>query len=287
MSKDNKNGKIFIYIFPLFLVLYQTQCINTKALQLLSNNIVYVNKTGIYLYDNNLDFKSIIKIFNESYSISSNDLSYTSLSQYSTSYDEIIICKIKNYIFLFPEDSSFMCEDTINENLENINNVIVSYNKIQENSNQNFYFFFCYISGSNSPLNITEYYFKKNSNSCTLNEKISKSYKTICSEGYSIGFYAYLDCHLMYENILACFHINANPSEFSVTLLDPENNLEESNTNYPISSTDNRSGKLKSAISNDKKSALICISCGSGEIYCTIYSLEKKEFSAGCGESCL
>ena len=273
MSKNNRSGKMLIYIFPLILILYPTSCTYYKSLQLLSNQILYVNETGIYFYDNNFNYKTEIKTFDTK--LSSNDIQLASLSQYSSSDGEVILCKIKSTFYLFPYDLSYICQKDFNVSLASSYYNVIPYYKKEESSIVNFYFIFCYCV-SNAPIDIKEYYFSKNSDSCSLNEKISKSIHPLSSENKETSSLSYLSCNLMYNNLLACFNINSAPVELSATILNPEKDFERFNTNSSIT-TNGVSGEMRSVLSSNKKNALICFN--SGSVFCAIYNIEKNLFT--------
>ena len=272
MSK-NRNGKILLDIFPLVFFLYQIQCEIFTSLQLLSNKILYVNRTGIYFYDNNFNYESEIKIFNEE--LSENDILRASLSQYSATNGENIICKIKNIFYLFPVDASYICEGNMDQTKSDYYNVVLAYNKKVENSNTNFYFIFCYVTSS-SPIYITEYYFSKTETLCTLNENISKEVSPLNSYNQEVEPQNEITCTLMNNNYLACFTISPSRNELLATILNPENNFEKVYNN-PITESTKEGGLMKSAISSDKKKTFVCFCSNSA--YCAIYNIEKNELT--------
>ena len=272
MSRNSGNVKILIYIFPLFLILYQIQCSYFKSLQLASRNILYVNETGIYLFDEDFNYKSNVKIFDNL--LNEYEIHYSSLSQYSANDGGYIVCKIQNTFYLFSDDLSYKCEK--NQNLTFADNSIIAHFKKEEDSNQNFYFLFCYVEGAHSLIYIIEYYFTKNSGTCTLNKKMDNSFQPLGSSTNEQTSQPYLFCDLIYNDTLGCFNINNYPPELSANLINLENGFSKMNSNYCYYGQ-GYANFVKSTLSPDKKRELVCYY--SGGIYCSIYDIENNQYS--------
>ena len=267
-------------IINIFILFETINLINSskyfKSYKLISGDLLIINSSGFLLQNKITKEISKIGSFNESITFGSvKSLQDIAISQFSLEKNGVIICYIKNYLYVISNDYKKICTNSFK--LSSDHPVIITYDIKNENNNINYYYIICFLS--NNLINIYEYYY--NIDNCNNTLKNYNSVKPTNSKNVETDIEisgSKFDCELMYNDIITCFGRNNNPTEISSTSFDLKNNLTKI---IEYCSTENANGAsiIRSTISENNKKALMCFYDNNVYSYCNGYDLISNKFT--------
>ena len=283
---SDKRCALISLVFIIFVTktLCELSLTNLKAVTLLNGDIFIIHEKSVDVYDSTLTNKKSEYLLDSSMQVSSfGNLSKTTISIFPKSYGGYVISIIRDYIFFFYENGTLLHQINTTADLEGEYYSLVPF-KIEGNE---YYYIVAFGIGENvENCYMRLIYYKFNIESKE-NIKIYDN-TVIYSDNNKTALLVKkaLTCELMStssENLLTCFFVpNINPITVRTSSYRPDSNfslVEEYNLIIPLIN----SGKyLKSAVSSDKKTALVCfyLAVGPG-IYCNAYNIDLKKFTYG------
>ena len=273
-----------------FILLFQNQNINSIKLNekypvsyLLSNKDLFlVTENGFRLYD------STLKTLKNHYDFTSDErkisnviqAELTSIAQFS---DGIIIALVNKYLYILDQNCNYIKEQDLNSILVNgIYYNLIAY-KVQ--SPLHYYIISYYdSSGSTGPFSIKYWNFATDSTVTSTDTLIEKTYCPKKSTGEdNLLEKSGLSCQIMNkdaQDVLTCFYqINDVPAIGVTSFEISESSINEINMVEALSSND-RASAIKSALSSDKKVALICYTKYNEYGRCLQYNIDSNTFSS-------
>ena len=243
-----------------------------NCIELNNGNILIIFSEGIYIYNSQLSEEIDHINYESNFTLGVNDLNLINLSKFD---DGVVICIIKIYIYLFSSTGEYIYHDDLSQYLqENIYYSLVPH-KIEGNK---YYYVISYIDSS---LKIIFYYYNINISEKT-NNLINNSSFTHTDSNYKICSQG-LTCQLMSplnsENILICFYEITYPNGISVTSFQLDNYILQDNSIPIIYQSNEQYGFFKSAITKDRKKALICHSNNGNGGNCFFYNIINNTIS--------
>ena len=165
----NNFSNVIIFILLEIIYIIKSSAI-FKSYQLITGDILIINSAGILLQNQLTKNLSTIKSFNNSISIGTvKELQYVTISQFSSEKDGLILCYIKQNLFVISNDYKTICTNKLEISADHV--IIIPYDIKLENNNKNYYYIICFLSSDNkNPINIHEYYY--NINTCNYTLKI-------------------------------------------------------------------------------------------------------------------
>ena len=289
LEKYNKNIILILFIVMILfydIILLEINSNYPHSLVLSNGNLIIVHEYGINLY--NPSFTILIGQYNfteENKITCEEETSATSIFQEEETENNYVFILAKNILYIFTPElvyklssdmSSYLISDLIGFEC------LIYYNflfyKYQE---QYYYFFIGYPKDGKLLLS----YFQIDISSGTITNLHNLTY-TDDSNQYipKTG----VTCQIMNvanENILTCFYKINYPKILKVVgfIINEDNNNIERNSNINISSSqiDKEQAIIKSAVSDDRKNALICYLTASYEdscIYCVSFNIDSLSF---------
>ena len=251
------------------------------SLTLNNGNILIVAQKGIYLY-NQLNYSiSIIKEFpSDLYIFHEKNATKSTFMQLPEKDGGYILIYANDILYGLPPDAnSITTFDKTNETAASCYSL--SFFKIDENNN--IFYTFGY-SDLSQKFHLSYYKLNIGSNSNILIS--SKEYESINSLGnLETNFYASISCermnHITLGNLLVCFYENRRiHGEVSISIFNPENNLEQISFNPIYISNSNYIIIIKSAISNNYKKSFVCYLLDGGfGSYCFFYNIDDNTYT--------
>ena len=257
---------------------------NLKATNLLNGDIFIISESDVSVYDSTLTIKKSELTLESSMQVSTvEDLSKTTISIFPINDGGYVICIIKNYVYFFHENGTFLHQINTTSDLEGEYYSLVPFKK----ENSDYYYVVAFGTGESiKNCYIRLIYYKFNIDTL-LNEKIyDKTVTYYDNDSTALLQTISLSCELMAtstENVLTCFFVpDINPITIHTSSYRPDSNfslIEEFNLGAP----EVYNGKyIKSAVTSDKKTALVCFFTSISEgIYCNAYNIDSKNFTWG------
>ena len=273
----------------IFILLIKSQYINSIKLNekypislLLSNGELFlVTENGFRLYD------STLKNLKNHYDFTSDDrkittieeAELTSIAQFS---DGIIIALVKKYLYILDQDLNYKKEQDLTSILLNgIYYNLIAY-KIQSSL---YYYIVSYYDSTEGtgPFSIKYLSFSIDS---TVSSTDTLIQKTFCPKkddgGDDLLEKSGLSCQIMNkddQDVLTCFYqLNEEPAIGVTSFEITESSINEINMEKVLSSN-NKASAIKSALSPDKKVALICYTQYTSYGSCLQYNINSNSFS--------
>ena len=214
-------SKIYILLLILDISLINSIRLNSKycsAIVLSNNDIFLLIETGFYVYDSSFTNLKKSHNFTETQKILdiSNDIEKISITQYSTSNgnDNIILCLVKNTLFIFSFEGEYIYEYDLNSYLSG-----AKYYSLVAYKYDTYYYYFITFN-ANQKMNIKYFKYLMNTNENTLLS--DEQYSQINSLGntdQAIRKYG-LSCQIMItsdnKEVLSCFYQSNYPQEIGV-----------------------------------------------------------------------
>ena len=252
-----------------------------KSYQLANEDILIIDKSGILVKELSAEGTKTIVSFDGAFDLSSSNNFYdVALSQFPSEKGGLIICYVKQNLYIISSDYQNKYTSSLQLNAAHV--IIIPYDSVQEGSVTNYYYFICFIlqDNNNNAISVLEYYY--NIDTCQNNLKISNNITSINSLGEQCKTETLLDridCELMYNNIITCFTKNTYPTELAHNSFDINNNLQRISKFSGTTKTNSGANKIKSALSGDKKRALVCRIDDQNYICCQVFDITKNEWS--------
>ena len=270
---NNKSHLLFSYII-FYIILTSINSLHYfLPYTLLSGNILLLSEEGLQIYEPNSN--NISSIYNFSSNIGfEGGQSALSFTQYYSLFNDYSICSIQGNL-LFLQNENFSCIKVSSEFNYNYK-VLVPY-IIQENYTS---FILGLIQDNNLTLRMYNVYINE---SCEINLMFENifNYNNITSP-YSGS---YISCELMYYKgnhqnyTLICFTELSNPYKLIANIINITNNF--TIIDYLLYPEANAGiGAIKSIVSEDKKTSLVCYSLISFKIECVIYNSEENKWGS-------
>ena len=270
---NNKSHLLFSYII-FYIILTPINSLHYfLPYTLLSGNILLLSEEGLQIYEPNSN--NISSIYNFSSNIGfEGGQSALSFTQYYSLFNDYSICSIQGNL-LFLQNENFSCIKVSSEFNYNYK-VLVPY-IIQENYTS---FILGLIQDNNLTLRMYNVYINE---SCEINLMFENifNYNNITSP-YSGS---YISCELMYYKgnhqnyTLICFTELSNPYKLIANIINITNNF--TIIDYLLYPEANAGiGAIKSIVSEDKKTSLVCYSLISFKIECVIYNSEENKWGS-------
>jgi hypothetical protein len=267
-----------LYIILIIILIFKNQYINSLAISgrfpltfLMSNgNIFLMTSDKIQILDQGL--KELYSSHDFSNNQIDNGLSLRNIAQFSDGY---IIALLEYSYFIFSEEGEYIHE-IILENNKNL--FIESYSLILYKFDSEYHYYIIAF-GLNSIIRIQYYKLKIHSGN-TLLKEFDYTARDSSGNGHSLIRNA-ISCQLMkkdgFDEILACFYeINyINLLEARLFTISNNNNITEIELDKASSSHEESTTIIKSAVSRNKKKALICYIIG----VCLTYDVDLNEFT--------
>ena len=267
------------FIFILFgLKIPQYLCIfsssNPSSIYLTNGNLFVIHKTGIDIYDENLNFIKTSMTFSIDEQISTDKLSKIAISKFEDGY---IVCLINDLIYIFDNEGNFKFKEN-----SPTNRIIAGYYSLigkKDNNQYNIYIFFI----QNNIFFLRLYLYYKGDTSL-----FYRSGTELFGDEDNIFQNIGMSCHIMEHNIkgevITCFYITTENGENYFRIRFFKNNsgafveIEISQSSFKNLNTN--VNYLKTDINSDNSKALICFILSTGENYCFSYDINTDSFSS-------
>jgi len=251
----------------------------SSAYLLPNNDIFLVLENRISVYDSTLSTEKHNHNLNSAQQItSSSDAETISIAQFSTENENnnIILSLVKKNIFIFSTEGEYLFEKDLSGNLQG------TYYSLIAHKYNNIYYNYIISFFSEGFININYYNLSLIANQTTLTTSIK--FKPINSLNVNeLIMYYGLSCNIMISSenkeVLSCFYQSTNPAEIGVNSFEISENEIINLENLRAYISHNRAQVIKSAVSEDKKKALICFAEGYTEGGCVNYNIELNQFS--------
>ena len=280
MSFKIQNIILSFYIF-LSLKYQYTYSLNLNEkyplVHIMSNGDLFViTQKGIRVFDQTLKIQKSCHNFTSNFITSNDDISKNTIAQFPNDY---IISLYNNILLVCSSEGVYIFEKDLSSNIRGDYYSLIPH---RIDSNNYYYIITFFIEGKLS----VQYYkliIDIQENTCIA----SVSYETYNSNNLiSEIMYRGHSCQIMLkedEEVLACFYEINNRPAISVTLFKisdtfSTNQITEINTEK-IFSPNERATVIKSAISNNKKKALICYIMDNNGAFCLNYDIDNNLFS--------
>ena len=251
----------------------------SSAYLLPNNDIFLVLENRISVYDSTLSTEKHNHNLNSDQQItSSSDAETISIAQFSTESENnnIILSLVKKNIFIFSSEGEYLFEKDLSDNLQG------TYYSLIAHKYNNIYYNYIISFFSEGFININYYNLSLVANQTALTTSIK--FKPINSLNVNeLIMYYGLSCNIMISSenkeVLSCFYQSTNPAEIGVNSFEISENEITNLENLRAYISHDRAQVIKSAVSEDKKKALICFAEGYTEGGCVNYNIELNQFS--------
>ena len=270
---NNKSHLLFSYII-FYTILTPINLLHYfLPYTLFSGNILLLSEEGLQIYEPNSN--NISSIYNfSSYIGFEGGQSALAFTQYSSLFNEYSICSIQDNLF-FLQNGNFSCIKISSEFNYNYK-ILIPYN-IQENYTS---FILGLIYNNNLTFRMYNLYINE---SCEINLMFENIFNyNNASSSYSGS---YISCELMYYKgnhqnyTLICFTEISNPYKLIANIINITDNF--TIIDYLLYPEANAGiGAIKSIVSEDKKSSLVCYSLISFNSECVIYNSEENKWGS-------
>jgi len=243
-----------------------------SAFVMLNGYVFLVTENGFRFYDSSLQYMINYYNFPSSDKIASSlEAESISISQFSNGF---LIALVKNNLYIFDSSAYYWGGISLSLNGKYYNLIAYKY------KSSSFYYIISYYY--NSKISIKYYKF---SFSYSFAGGITLSNKLLTSKDYSennkqIQEYG-VSCQIMTKDnkeVLTCFYEVSSPTQITTTSFSiSESSITVVNMDKKYCSN-SHTNVIKSAVSVDKKKALICYVKNYNEGYCIIYDLTNNEF---------
>ena len=253
-----------------------------KSFTLTNGNILIIHQNGIDVYDSTLkNLKNSVKSFGTNEKISSAEtLSKVSISRFDESDTDniIIVCLIIKKIYILNSDGGLLYEE---ESSSIINKFTGSYYDLTLiNRDGNAYNYIVGFINDSSKVCLYFFEYHKINNINTLKREMDPFGLTKSNQNYNIKNKG-IACEIMLydsQDILACFfNSDIYPNEMATKFININDYSFIDLENKYFEMDDVKS--IKSVITSDKKTSLVCMNFAQGNVICFNYTIDNNSFS--------
>ena len=268
---NNKNHSLFFYII-FYIILTPINLLHYfSPYTLFSGNILLLSEDGLKIYEpNSNNINSILNF--TSYIDYEGGQSTLSFTQFSSLFNDYSICSLQGNL-LFLQNGNFSCIKVSSEFNYNYK-ILVPYN-----TKENYTSFILGLMNNNNL--ILRMYNLFINETCEINLMFENTFKYNNTTSQYYG--SYISCELMYYKgnhqnyTLICFTEISNPYNLIANIINITNNFEI--VDYLLYPESNPGiGAIKSILSEDKKSSLVCYTLINFNSECVIYNSEENKW---------
>ena len=268
---NNKNHSLFFYII-FYIILTPINLLHYfSPYTLFSGNILLLSEDGLKIYEpNSNNINSILNF--TSYIDYEGGQSTLSFTQFSSLFNDYSICSLQGNL-LFLQNGNFSCIKVSSEFNYNYK-ILVPYN-----TKENYTSFILGLMNNNNL--ILRMYNLFINETCEINLMFENTFKYNNTTSQYYG--SYISCELMYYKgnhqnyTLICFTEISNPYNLIANIINITNNFEI--VDYLLYPEANPGiGAIKSILSEDKKSSLVCYTLINFNSECVIYNSEENKW---------
>ena len=274
----------FIYIvLIIFLSLLENQYINSQPIHgsypisfLMSNgDIILMTSNKIYILDQSLREKSSRDLSSDLFITGAQEAALRNIAQFSDGY---ILALVKKTLIVFSPEGVYKFEKKLNEN-----DYILSYSLLPYKYDSEYHYYII-VYNKSSVICIQYYKLKINSSENSLLKEITYSPKKSNGEQLHLTSNG-LSCQLMKKNgyddeILTCFYELSSSTQLEARLFTiADDAINDIDLDKAFSTHVTSTTIIKSAVSENKKKALVCYIIQNSYGICLTYDVDLNEFT--------